>query len=308
MKTLRRILRQQRGSVMVIAASALVMILGFTALVTDLGILYTTRVQLTNLADAAVLAGVQELPANSASAYSVADIYARLNGQSGDAVNIKVPNGTTTAARVMRRVPLLFANIFGLSTWDVYGESAARIAPISGMSGTVPFGLVQQTLTYGQNYIIKFGSDIQEGSYKGNFGALALGGTGAKVYETNIINGYDGQINVGDWVSTETGNMVGPTSKGIKARYNQDPTATFSTVTKDSPRIMIVPVIQSIQVAGRNEVLVVGFAAMFLESNNVSNGTVTAKFMQMVTPGAISDGSGNFGLYGSRLIPFSSVN
>lgn len=308
MKILRLLQREKRGSVMIMMASALVMILGFSALVTDVGLLYTTRVKLTNLADAAVLAGVQELPDDSASAFNKATEYARLNGKTEDVLEIRVLNGTTVAARVTRNVPLFFAKIFGLATWNVSGAAAARIAPASGVSNIVPFGLVQQTLVYGQTYNIKFGSDTAEGSYHGNFHALALGGTGAQNYEENIKYGFDGVIKIGDWVLTETGNMVGPTKQGITYCFNQDPTATFETVTKDSPRVMLVPVIQSFEVNGRSEVLVVGFAAMFLESSNFSKGTVEAKFMKMVTPGESGGGTGDWGVYASRLIPYSAAN
>ena len=308
MKTLRRLLKQRHGSVVALFAAMLSVLVGLTALVVDLGLLYTTRVQLTNLADAAALAGVQELPDSSASAYSRAADYAQLNGKMGDVLDIQVLSGTTVAVKATRTVPLMFARIFGLATSDVTGAAAARINPVTGLSGMMPFGLVRQTLVYGQVYTIKFGSGTASGSYHGNFGALALGGNGASVFRDNIKFGADVSIKVGDWVTTETGNMVGPTKQGISYRYNQDPTATFATVAKGSSRIMVVPVIQSLEVNGRNEVLVVGFAALFLESSNVNNGEVTGRFMQMVTPGDPGSGDGgNYGLYASRLISYASV-
>ena len=251
MKILDRLRNQQRGSVIVMTAAILVVLVGMTALVVDLGLLYATRVQLTNVADAAALAGVQELPRNSDGAYSSAAEYARLNGKTGDRVDIRVLSGTTVAVKATRTVPLMFAQIFGLATCDVSGAAAARINPVSRLTGTLPFGLVQQTLVYGQVYTIKIGSGTASGSYHGNFGALALGGTGASVFRDNIKYGADVSIQLGDWVTTETGNMVGPTKQGISYRYNQDPSATFATVAKDSSRILVVPVIQSLDVSGR---------------------------------------------------------
>ena len=310
MRILGRLRKQQRGSVIVMTAAMLAVLVGMIALVVDLGLLYATRVQLTNMADAAALAGVQELPRNSDGAFSSAAEYARLNGKTGDRVDIRVLGGTTVAVKATRTVPLMFAQIFGLATCDVSGAAAARINPVSRLTGTLPFGLVQQTLVYGQVYTIKIGSGTASGSYHGNFGALALGGTGASVFRDNIKYGADVSIQIGDWVTTETGNMVGPTKQGISYRYNQDPTATFTTVTKDSPRILVVPVIQSLDVSGRGAVLVVGFAALFLESPNLTNnGEVTGRFIQMVAPGDPgSDSSGDYGLYASRLISYTSVN
>ena len=114
MKILDRLRNQQRGSVIVMTAAILVVLVGMTALVVDLGLLYATRVQLTNVADAAALAGVQELPRNSDGAYSSAAEYARLNGKTGDRVDIRVLSGTTVAVKATRTVPLMFAQIFGL--------------------------------------------------------------------------------------------------------------------------------------------------------------------------------------------------
>ena len=309
MNIMRRFRKQHRGSVIVMVAAMLSVMVGLTALVVDLGLLYATRVKLTNLADAAALAGVQELPRNNGTAYATASEYAQLNGKTGDRVDIRVLNGTTVAVKATRTVPLMFAGIFGLATCDVSGAAAARINPVSRLTGTLPFGLVQQTLVYGQVYTIKIGSGTASGNYHGNFGALALGGTGASVFRDNIKFGSDVSIQVGDWVKTETGNMVGPTKQGISYRYNQDPGATFETVAKNSARILVVPVIQSLDVSGRGAVLVVGFAALFLESSNVTNnGEVSGRFIQMVTPGDPGDSGSDYGLYASRLISYESVH
>ncbi len=53
-----------KGSVIVFTALAMTVIVGFTALVTDVGLLYFNRVRLSNAADAAALAGAQSM-ANS---------------------------------------------------------------------------------------------------------------------------------------------------------------------------------------------------------------------------------------------------
>jgi Flp pilus assembly protein TadG len=221
MKILGRLRNQKRGFVIVMTAAMLAALVGLTALVVDLGLLYATRVKLTNLADAAALAGVQELPRNNGAAYASASEYAQLNGKTGDRVDIRVLNGTTVAVKATRTVPLMFAGIFGLATCDVSGAAAARVNPVSRLTGTVPFGLVRQTLVYGQVYTIKIGSGTASGNYHGNFGALALGGTGASVFRDNIKYGSDVSIQVGDWVTTETGNMVGPTKQGISYRYTR---------------------------------------------------------------------------------------
>lgn len=49
----------------------------------------------------------------------------------------------------------------------------------------------------------------------GNWGRLALGAPGGTQFENNLINGYQGSINVGDKVSAETGQVNGPTDEGV---------------------------------------------------------------------------------------------
>ena len=306
MKTLRRILGQSRGSVIILVASAIFLIIGFAALVTDVGLLYTTRVQLTNLADAAALAGVQELPDKPGDVDSKARTYAALNGHPADIVNIRVLNSNTTVAvRATRTVPLLFARIFGLTTWDVHGEAAARIAPVSGVNGIVPFSLIidpnSPSFVYGQKYTIKFDKFLSPG----NFGILDLGGN----LRDNIKYGYDGMFDFNNpLVFTEPGNKVGIIKQSLDYRFSMDTTnPTLATVTNDSSRIILVPVLESIDVNGKKQVKIVGFAAMFL--SEASDGkSVTGQFMQLVTAGTPDDGASNYGVYASRLIPYPAAN
>lgn len=57
--------RNRRGNILVLAAGALVMILGFTAFAVDIGYISLTRAQLQNAADAAALASAFELAAGN---------------------------------------------------------------------------------------------------------------------------------------------------------------------------------------------------------------------------------------------------
>ncbi len=295
-------LRGKKGSVIVVVALGVTVMMGFGALVVDVGNLYLNKTRLANMADAAALAGVQDLPNNSQLAVSNAYSYAAQNGMNSDVVGVSVSNNNRViTVTAVRTVPLFLARIFQLTSSDVTAEAAASISSISGVSGIVPFGIVKQQFTFGQTYNLKDGAG---GGYSGNYGALALGGNGANMYRGNIENGYDSQLNIGDWVSTEPGNMSGPTSQGVEYRISLDPTAIFATVKKGSPRIVVVPVIDSLAVNGRSDVLIVGFSAFFLEGvgGQGHNNYVTGKFMQMVMPGDISTSVADYGLYGSTLI------
>lgn len=297
-----KLLRAERGSVVVIMALTITMMIGFGAIAVDLGNLYLNKTRLANMADAAALAGVQELPDDPQSAVVSSYAYAGQNGLSSDVVQVTISNdNTVVTVNATRHVPLFFAKVFDMTVSDVSARASATIRAISGTTGVVPFGIVKQQFVYGQTYTLKAGAG---GGYSGNYGALALGGHGANKYRDNIDYGYSGQLRMGDWVSTEPGNMSGPTSQGVNYRIALDPTATFQTVQQGSPRILIVPIIDSLAVQGRSDVEIVGFGAFFLEGvgGQGNNNYVSGKFMQMVIPGEMGSGAGDYGVYGSTLI------
>ncbi|MBP2626277.1 MAG: hypothetical protein H6Q68_988 [Firmicutes bacterium] len=297
-----RLLREEKGAAIVIVALSMTVMMGFAALIVDVGNMYLNKTRLVNMADAAALAGVQDLPGDPQSAVDSAYSYAAQNGMDGDVVGVSISNNNTVlTVNANRTVPFFFGKVFEMISANVGARAVAAIRPITGASGVVPFGVAKQQFIYGQTYTLKEGGGS---GYSGNFGALALGGSGSPVYQNNIKKGYSKQLHIGDWVSTETGNMSGPTSEGVDYRMALDPAATFETKGEGSPRILIVPVIDSLDVNGRSDVLIVGFAAFFLEGVGESGNDnyVTGKFMQMVIPGDISTEVTGYGLYGSTLI------
>ncbi|MBP2651368.1 MAG: Protein of unknown function rane [Firmicutes bacterium] len=290
-------LRNQKGATAVLVALSVIVICGMAALVMDVGLLYVNKYQLANAADSAALAGAQDLPGNYTQAKADANTYANLNGKKGDIVQVTVANdNTSVTVTISRKVPLFFANIWNESMANVTATTTAQVKTFSGGNiGIVPFGIVKQNLVFGKTYKLKVGAGS---GFDGNFQALALGGTGASVYLYNLKYGYKGTFHIGDWISTETGNISGPTSQGIAYRINLDPTATFDTVQNNSGRIVVSPIIDSFAVNGSSNVQVVGFAAFFLEgnANQGSDSYVYGKFRQMVLPGDISTSATNYGL------------
>ena len=297
-----RLLREQKGAAVAVIAISMTAMIGFAALVIDGGNLYLNKTRLVNLADAAALAGAQDLPGDPQSAIASAYSYAAQNGMSNDTIDVTISNDNTiVTVNASRTVPFFFAQIFHMNSSNVSARAAAAIKPITGVGNIVPFGIVKQPFKYNQTYTLKAGGGS---GYNGNYAALALGGTGSTIYEGNITNGYKGQLLIDKLVTTETGVMSGATSKGVKARMEQDKYATFETMEKNSPRILTVPIIESLEVNGRGEVLVVGFAAFFLEDigGNGHENYVTGKFIQTVVLGDTGTGTANYGLYGSSLI------
>ena len=82
--------RGDEGAVAAIMVVSIVALLGFAAIVVDAGVLYTERRHLQTAADAAALAGVQELPGSPAAAVAQAQNYAAINGAIADDLKFTV--------------------------------------------------------------------------------------------------------------------------------------------------------------------------------------------------------------------------
>lgn len=280
------------------------------ALVVDLGLFYYTRTQLARAADAAVLAGVQHLPGDGLAASVVAQEYVERNGCPKELAQVTVASdGMSIRVALEKEIPYSFGRLFGQQAKLVTAQSAAVIGSVKALTGAVPFGVEQHNFEYGKQYILKRGAG-QAGSYKGNFGALALGGKGAAVYRDNMMHGYPDVLELGAIVPTEPGNVSGPTSQGVAYRINQDPLATWENYRLDSPRIIKVPVIKYLEQQGRTSAQVVGFAAFFLEGVGGSghNNYVVGRFLKMMVSndsGSIDESGSSgtdFGLYSYKLV------
>jgi hypothetical protein len=132
--------RSERGQVVVLVVVALVVLLGFAALVIDVGYAYYAHRQLQASADAAALAGAQELPDRDR-AEAVAREYSASAGSKNEKSDI--PDVTTTvqtkcinsipgcdpvnAVVVLERAPTktFFAGLFGIDSFKITARSTA---------------------------------------------------------------------------------------------------------------------------------------------------------------------------------------
>lgn len=170
---------------------------------------------------------------------------------------------------------------FGLAPWDV---GIDEIQPLVGATGCVAQGDCP-AVTF------KVSTTANTG---GNFGALAIGGSGAATYQANIINGAASALHIGDTVSTETGDIVGPTLQGTNTRLG------------DSAPYVILPVTTDITASGNTTLQVLGFAAfevLGVSADGADGAAVSGRFILADVPGlsgrGTTDSSQTFGLYGS---------
>jgi len=130
----------EKGSVIIIVACAMVLMLGIAALVIDVGVLYYNKVALSNAADAAALAGVQELPKDHGKAVETAEAYAANNGVETSQVAAEVlPDGRSIQVATSRVVPLGFAKILGFSSTKVTAKRQSQCRFNKRFVGRSPF-------------------------------------------------------------------------------------------------------------------------------------------------------------------------
>jgi hypothetical protein len=239
-----------------------------------------------------------------------ANHYADLNNIEPLSLQITITNNNKNITVVSsKKVNLFFAKIFNIQDAAVQARASAKAGAIIATDGIRPLAVEQQSFEFGQTYTLKKGAG--EG-YSGNYGALALGGTGSANYRNNLQYGYSSKLEIGDLVrigedlETEPGNMAGPTYDGITYILEQDRCTEhdLTKLDKDCPRLIVVPVVDSLSIEGRTTVKIVGFANFFLEEI-VSEGGQTAvkgKFIKTLGHGEIDEFGTDFGMMGIKLV------
>jgi hypothetical protein len=296
--------KASKGQAMFLVILALPVIVGVLTLVMDVGNLYYNQVSMQVAADSGVLAGALYLPSYPSQAVSVAEDYAGRNGiKAGEIVSCTVSaDNKTVLITTSRNLPCFFCRVLGEGTahadtapstettsgTGIKVGASALIVPIKAATGVVPIGLNSGTnLNFGNVVQLKQG---QVGP--GNWSPLALGGTGADNYRTNVQNGYPGSVSVGDSLQTETGNMVGPTNQAFQDRIsmgnNQFSTGTFQNHDLNDPRVMLIPIVDFSNINGSSQVPMKGFAMMWIVSVS-GQGTITCYFIQQSVPNAQPD-------------------
>ena len=295
--------RNSKGQILVVMSLAIVALVGAMSLTLDVGVIYYNWMLLQKAADAAALAGAIYLPSDPASATSAVNTFVTNNGvKASEIVSISVLNSNTSVTVSLRRtVPYYFAQLLGLTTGTVSASATAGVQAVGSVTGLLPIGIDSRTsYTAGQPVMLMTG---QYGP--GNWGPLALGGTGASNFNNNLQNGYTGAISVGDMLTTETGLMTGPTRTAFLQRLvaglNSDPAGTFANHTITDQRILTVPMINYANINGQSQVPVMGFAELWLVS--VDNKlTITTYFIQQVVSGRPSATAQNYGAMNAVLI------
>jgi len=246
---------KEGGQALIMTVLAMTVIVGFTAMAIDVGMLFRERRDFQNSADAMALAGVAELPLNPVGARQKAQEWATNNGVDGSeikSIEIRttgVPNDTLFV-QLEGEFSWIFGRVLGMTTDNVGAQAAARIGTLAGGHEMMPWGLLRgdtnclDSVTgdplFGNTCQVKLGASDGVSGWRG---ALDYdgGGGGSAEYLSNIVDGTVSWTYCiqGDpapscagshtIIDSLTGNKVGPTDVGIEDRWAQG--AQCDTIT-----------------------------------------------------------------------------
>lgn len=293
--------RDERGLVLPLVAIMLVALLGMVALAIDIGQIAVTRRQLQNAVDAAALAGVQVLPDATTDATNAAQDYVQKNGVAlSEIVSINITktnvDNDTISVTARRKVNYSFAKVLNLDFTNVTLSASAVAGSVTGGSGIMPFGILDENGEATPGTGIPFNSQIrlkahEGGSWRsGNRGYLAFDEEhgGSNLREVLGRGGSKTRYKAGDWVPTEPGNKTGPGRDGLEdwatshhdSMYGSDCNdwdsshsyvhGKLAVVAKCQYRVVLVPVIKSecdpsmCWPNGRKDVKILGFAQVYI--------------------------------------------
>jgi len=291
----------KNGNVSLLVLFMMVILLSGAGAAIDVGRVVIDRTKLTDALDYAALAAAQELPNNPTAAITVAKTY--LMDNDVDPLDVTIQIGADNKSIQLsgkRNVDYTFLRVLQLDGTDVTAKSKVILGAVSSVKGGLrPYAIEDFPYVYGALVTLKNGAGD---GYQGNYGVVALGGTGSSVYEENALHGYDGEVAIGDEIDTEPGNMAS-VSNQVQAYINAIP-HTFENHPRDSERLWTVPLVDSLAENGRGTVVVTGFAQVFVEEIQKKSGKIEikARFIRFVVNGEIDTTVVDRGTYGVKLI------
>ena len=283
---------REKGAALIMTALMVTGLVVMAGLVLDTASLVYQRTRMQVAADAAALAGARGLTNGSAFAIAQAQSMAAKNGYTLPAEAISIENGSRMTVTLETPVNSLVGRVLQVMTpgassnlakpFQVGATSTADLRFQHQSEGLRPFGVPEQDFHPGIEYVLKAGAG---GSIRGNFQALALDGPGANLYRNAILNGAQTSLKVGDLVSTEPGNIVGPTVSAINQLIGPDQTGyRDATQGAKTPRVITVPLLSSSYFAahGRSNVTIAGFARFYI-TYTTSRGEVYGRFIDRLS-------------------------
>lgn len=307
--------RNQRGQAFVLTVLFLTTLMGMATLVIDLGAWFRQHRQLQATADAAALAGAQELPGSTGNANAFAVQYAHKNTQGLTGLEITfssaVETDDTIHVHVKKPAPGFFAKVFGIDSVNEGAKAAARVggmqsakyvAPIvvrdthpmltgagCGQAGTVCTGPGNETTI-----------PVADTGAPGAFSMLNLAGGGSGTAGADeladwVLKGFPDELPLGGYYS----------APGVKFNADKIQDAFAQVESKPTP-VMLFPVYDTLTGTGSNaEYHIIGWAPFHVLSHEAhgNEGSITGYFTDIIWYGTLATSAGGGGPnFGARTV------
>lgn len=296
--------RSERGQALVVTLLFVFAVIGMAAAVLDVGSWYRADRKLQANADAAALAGAQELPESTSSASSVALDYARRNDGGLTAQGIRyrttvVPNDTIEVT-AERPAPGFFAKVIGFNSVQVRAKAVARAGAPSKARWAAPIGVEMTHPMLSGNGCPCWGKPTTLELDKVGPGAFHLinldgsrGGTSPATLADWIENGLDAFMDLG-WYYSDPG-----------AKFNSS--HVKDALTKRFGSELLFPIFSEVRGNGANlQYKVVGWAGFHLTGYDIkgSKSKLNGWFQRVIWEGIQSESAPerDFGVRTVRLV------
>ncbi|WP_249870298.1 TadE/TadG family type IV pilus assembly protein [Oceanobacillus saliphilus] len=284
--------KNEDGNAIILMALAMSAMIAMVGVVIDGGNLFVSKSHLQKTANAAALSGAQEIVNSEAAVNEVVNQILLSHDEENSLSQVNIEANRQLIVELTKDVPLYFATLFGIDSVPITVDAKAGVNPMGEATGAVPLGINETVnLVYGQTYELKVDAGD---SISGNFGVLALDGPGAKSYEETLTHGFDESLKVGDIVNTQTGNIAGPTRRGIDYRIANCPYPEGDYQERDCSRVMLV-VVYTPHLMQNNQmksVKITGFAYFYVNQQmSNTDDTVKGIFIKRTGPGVTGENS-----------------
>ena len=295
--------RSERGQSLVVVLIFMTALIGMAAAVIDVGSWYRADRKLQANADAAALAGAQELPESAPAAQVAALAWADKNDGGVVAANIKfrttVIANDTIEVTAERPAPGFFAKLFGFDSVQVRAKAAARTGVMGRARWAAPVAIdwrheKLQCKCWGDPTELDF-EKVGPGAFRLMNIDGSHGGTGPADLGSWISDGLDAWMDKDRWYYSDPG--MKPNSSHVKGALD----------LRDETELLF-PVYNAVRAQGAGfEYYVIGWAVFHVtgwQIRGANDGKIFGHFVDMVWTGvgSTSPGSPHFGARTVELI------
>jgi Flp pilus assembly protein TadG len=228
-------IRCDSGQAFIFVAFSLTVLIGMAALVIDGGSWYHAQRHLQTSADAAALAGAQDLP-DQPSALAAATDYAQRNYSGLAPPAVTFPSDGVIDVRATTTAPGVFAKVVSaaFNSVTVKAHAQAQVSVPLFMKEVAPVAVkntaacaVTDPTCYGKTITLSFDESqvassqiglINLDCHSATTNVCGSGGLGGSTLGDWIENGYSSGLPANQWYGIKTGETVGPVKHGFDSR------------------------------------------------------------------------------------------